>query len=103
MSGLPKMSAGGRAQTEISQRLPKAKRRAQLIAVATEIVKSQGVEALTMAGLAQQAGISKPVVYEHFENSEAVTLALLDAYFVKMVSNVCKKTQGVSKRIEGMG
>ncbi len=95
-SALPARHDRHRMQVAKSpQRLPKAQRRVQLIAVAREIVKREGVEALTMTALAQQADVSKPVVYEHFDNSEAVTLALLDEYFVNMVAIVREHTNDV--------
>lgn len=78
-----------------AQRLPKAERREQLLAVASEIVKSEGTDALTMAALAKRTGVSKPVVYEHFQNSEDVTLALMDDFFEKMVSAVREHTKDV--------
>lgn len=68
-------------------------RREQLLAAATGIIRSSGIEALTMAALAEQAGVSKPVVYEHFSNSEEVALALLDRYFVEIVKCVQARTQ----------
>ena len=68
-------------------------RREQLLAAATGIIRSSGIEALTMAALAEQAGVSKPVVYEHFSNSEEVALALLDQYFVEIVKCVQARTQ----------
>lgn len=61
--------------------MPRAERRAQLLSTARDIIRGGGIGALTMQALAEQSGASKPVVYEHFENSESVAIALLDAYF----------------------
>lgn len=96
-----KGAAAGTAKRKVAEkklvprasRMPKAERRAQLLAVASEIVSSEGTGALTMAALAQRTGVSKPVVYEHFENSEAVTIALLDEYFERVVSGVRENTK----------
>ena len=55
-----------------ARRMLRPQRREQLLAAATGIVRISGIEALTMAALAEQAGVSKPVVYEHFSNSEEV-------------------------------
>lgn len=53
-------------------------RRDQLLDAAAEIVVEQGLDALTMEGLAAQSGVSKALPYAHFENSEDVLAALFD-------------------------
>lgn len=73
--------------------MSKPQRRAQLLAVATQIVHDNGIAALTMATLAQQAQVSKPVVYEIFQNSEDVALALLEEYFKNIVDLVQEHTR----------
>jgi AcrR family transcriptional regulator len=73
--------------------MPREQRREHLIRAATDLVRNHGIEALTMAALAEQAGVSKPVVYEHFANSEEVSLALLDEYFINIVKVVGESTQ----------
>lgn len=70
----------------------RSKRRAQLLATAREIVQKDGIGALTMSALAEQAGVSKPVVYDHFDNSEAVAIALLEDYYDTIIHEVVSKT-----------
>ena len=65
--------------------MPKAERRAQLLSTAREILQSGGIGALTMSALAERSGASKPVVYEHFENSESVAIELLNEFYGNMV------------------
>lgn len=92
----PKYSEGdlsGRPQTKRASRMQRPQRRAHLLAVATRLVREHGIEALTMAALAEHAGVSKPVVYEHFANSEEVSLALLNEYFINIVKIVEERTQ----------
>jgi len=60
--------------------MPGAERRAQLLDIAREIIRCDGVNALTMEALAEAAGITKPVVYRHFKNSEDVVIEILDEY-----------------------
>ena len=78
--------SGGAAQR--AKAMPRAERRKQLLAVARKIVAKDGIGALTMAALAERAGVSKPVVYENFDNSESVAIALLDEYFETAVEAV---------------
>jgi AcrR family transcriptional regulator len=68
-----------------AKRMPKAERRAQLLSTAREIIQSGGIGALTMSALAEKSGASKPVVYEHFENSESVAIELLNEFYGNMV------------------
>lgn len=68
--------------------MPRNERRKQLLDVASKIVVDGGIGALTMEALAERAGVSKPVVYEHWDNSEAVGVALLEAYFQAAVEVV---------------
>ena len=62
-------------------RMSRADRRAQLLSVAREMIRSDGLGALTMAGLAERAAVAKPVVYTHFKGSRHVAIALLDEHF----------------------
>ena len=57
-------------------RLSKEGRREQLLDAAADIVVERGVGTLTMEGLAERAGVSKALPYQHFDNSSAVLVAL---------------------------
>lgn len=57
-------------------RLSKADRRAQLLSVAREMIRAEGADALTLGALADRAGITKPVVYEHFGDRSGLFAAL---------------------------
>jgi AcrR family transcriptional regulator len=49
-----------------SRRLPAARRRRQLLAVALESFAAAGYHATSMDDIAEQAGVTKPVLYQHF-------------------------------------
>ncbi|SJM71237.1 TetR/AcrR family transcriptional regulator [Gulosibacter sp. 10] len=55
-------------------------RHAQLLDVAREFIRDEGSDALTLARLAERAGVTKPLVYQHFGTKSAV-LAELYAEF----------------------
>lgn len=59
-----------------SRRLPKAQRRTQLLETAAAIVRAEGTDALTLARLAEQAGVTKPIAYEHFGDRAGLLVAL---------------------------
>ena len=50
------------------QRLSRQERYTQLIEVAWQIIREEGTEALTLGHLAERAGSTKPVVYDHFNS-----------------------------------
>lgn len=69
-------------------RLPKHKRRAQLLTVAREAFVSQGYHAAAMDDIADRAGVSKPVLYQHFPSKLDLYLALLDSGIGDLIESV---------------
>jgi AcrR family transcriptional regulator len=59
-------------------RLPRDQRRAQLLDAANEVFTTRGYHAAAMDEIAAAAGISKPVLYQHFHSKLDLYLALLD-------------------------
>src|SRR5215217_5833367 len=59
-------------------RLPRKARRAQLLDSALEVFVAQGYHAAAMDDIAERAGVSKPVLYQHFPGKMELYLALLE-------------------------
>ncbi len=59
-------------------RLPRDQRRVQLLDAANEVFTTRGYHAAAMDDIAAAAGISKPVLYQHFDSKLELYLALLD-------------------------
>jgi AcrR family transcriptional regulator len=77
----PGRSASGAANggsAPKSVRLPRRARRAQLLTAALEVFVAQGYHAAAMDDIAERAGVSKPVLYQHFPGKLELYLALLD-------------------------
>ena len=68
-----------RSQKPRGVRLPRRERRAQLLSSALEVFVAQGYHAAAMDDIAERAGVSKPVLYQHFPGKLDLYLALLDA------------------------
>src|SRR5580692_5737820 len=62
-----------------TRRLTAGQRRAQLIAVALELFARRGYRATTMDDIAEAAGVTKPLVYQHFSSKRALYLELVDS------------------------
>ena len=61
-----------------SNRLPRHERRRQLLDAALEVFVARGYHAAAMDEIAERAGVSKPVLYQHFPGKLELYLALLD-------------------------
>ena len=69
-------------------RLPRSERRAQLLQAAQEVFVSSGYHATSMDDIAERAGVSKPVLYQHFTSKLELYLALLDGRATELVDRI---------------
>ncbi|MEE1826992.1 TetR/AcrR family transcriptional regulator [Streptomyces sp. BE303] len=68
-------------------RLPRSARREQLLGAAQEVFVAQGYHAAAMDDIADRAGVSKPVLYQHFPGKLDLYLALLDKHCDALVDS----------------
>jgi AcrR family transcriptional regulator len=73
---------------QASTRLPRPARRKQLLGAAREVFVAQGYHAAAMDEIAERAGVSKPVLYQHFPGKLELYLALLDESVAELVGAV---------------
>lgn len=69
-------------------RLPRPARRRQLLGAARDVFVAQGYHAAAMDEIAERAGVSKPVLYQHFPSKLELYLALLDESVAELVGAV---------------
>lgn len=69
-------------------RLPRSARRAQLLRAAQAVFVESGYHAAGMDEIAERAGVSKPVLYQHFPGKRELYLALLDNADEQIVGEV---------------
>ncbi|WP_329609247.1 TetR family transcriptional regulator [Arthrobacter sp. ATA002] len=67
-------------------RMTGVQRRAQLIDVARGLFALRGLDGATIEDIATAAGVSKPVVYEHFGSKEALYGEVVDAEFDRLLA-----------------
>ncbi len=67
-------------------RLPRGARRTQLLGAAREVFVAQGYHAAAMDEIAERAGVSKPVLYQHFPSKRDLYLALLEQHSDELVA-----------------
>ncbi len=69
-------------------RMPRDERRAQLLAAATDVFGNNGYHATVMDDIAERAGVSKPVLYQHFPGKLTLYLALLERHTEELVRRI---------------
>src|SRR6202042_278552 len=62
-----------------TRRLTAGQRRQQLFSVALELFARRGYRATTMDDIAESAGVTKPLVYQHFSSKRALYLELVNS------------------------
>ena len=66
------------ADRAVTTRLPAAERREQLLQVALETFGQKGFHDTSMNDVAEAAGVTKPVLYQHFASKKALYNELVD-------------------------
>jgi AcrR family transcriptional regulator len=69
-------------------RLSRDARRAQLLLAARDVFAAQGYHAAAMDDIAERAGVSKPVLYQHFPSKLELYRALLTTYADELVGRL---------------
>jgi AcrR family transcriptional regulator len=64
------------ATPQRGRRLSKADRRQQLLVTALGVIREEGADSLTLGHLAVRAGVSKPIVYDHFGTRSGLLIEL---------------------------
>ena len=78
------------SRNDSKARLPRDERRAQLLAAALEVFTAAGYHSAAMDEIADRAGVSKPVLYQHFPSKLDLYLAVLDIHIESLVFEIQK-------------
>lgn len=93
------MRGGGLAIVS-AKKMPKAQRRNQLLDTALCIVREQGTDVLTLGNLAERAGVSKPIAYEHFGTRAGLLIALYEQLDQRQVEEFTAAIEKTPKQLE---
>ncbi|MDQ1396609.1 MAG: hypothetical protein QOG64_1868 [Acidimicrobiaceae bacterium] len=74
----------------MAARLPAARRRRQLLDVALEVFAANGFHRTSMEEVADAAGVTKPVLYQHFGSKRELYLELLDDVGGQLMEAIAK-------------
>jgi AcrR family transcriptional regulator len=84
--------------TERPSRLTASARRAQLIEVGRRVFAERGYEATYVEEIAEQAKVSKPIVYEHFGGKEGLYAVIIDREMEHVVALITEAISGGTPR-----
>jgi AcrR family transcriptional regulator len=85
------------------RRLTAEQRRRQLVTVALELFAQRGYRATTMDDIAEAAGVTKPLLYQHFSSKRALYLELVDSIaqdLLAAVRHAVMKADGPRQQVE---
>jgi AcrR family transcriptional regulator len=66
------------ARRRYAPRMPPAQRREQLVDAALAVILEQGYSGVSIEAIAREAGVTRPVVYDHFPNLGRLLHALVE-------------------------
>lgn len=78
ITGTAGVAAGPTARRTRRVRMTGTERREQLLAIGRTLFAERGYEGTSVEEIAHQAGVSKPVVYEHFGGKEGLYAVVVD-------------------------
>lgn len=87
--------------TSTRRRLSREERLRQLLDVAWRVVRTEGTEALTLGYLAEQAGVTKPVVYDHFNTRPGLLAVLYREYDTRQTALMDKALEDSEPTLSG--
>src|SRR3954454_7408519 len=61
-----------------TQRLPAVERRRRIEEAAAKLFARRGFKAVTVEEIVREAGVTKPILYRHFESKQELCIALLE-------------------------
>jgi len=80
--------------------VPRLERETQILAVASEVFAADGFGATNIQVVAEQAGISKPLIYNYFGSKEGLFLACLERAGAIVADEIERIAQGDAVGIE---
>lgn len=80
----------------MSVRLPASARREQILDVSVQVFARNGFHSTSMNDVAEAAGVTKPVLYQHFDSKQDLYLALLDEAGNRLRSAITKAVSGAA-------
>jgi AcrR family transcriptional regulator len=99
----PSSDPPGRTRRRYAPRMPPDQRREQLIDAALGVILDQGYSGVSIEAIARAAGVTRPVVYDHFPNLGELLQALIareEHYALDQLREIVPESPGDSEPTE---
>jgi AcrR family transcriptional regulator len=99
----PSSDPSGRTRRRYAPRMPPDQRREQLIDAALGVILDQGYSGVSIEAIARAAGVTRPVVYDHFPNLGELLQALIareERYALEQLREIVPESPGDFEPIE---
>jgi AcrR family transcriptional regulator len=88
------MSKGSEQVPSARVRMSGKERREQLLDVGRSLLAAKGFDGTSIEEIAQRAGVSKPVVYEHFGGKEGLYAVVVDREMDRLLNRITSALSG---------
>jgi AcrR family transcriptional regulator len=78
MTPRPSSDAAAKPRRRYAPRMPPERRREQLLDAALSVIVTRGYEGVSIEAIARTAGVTRPVIYDHFPNLGTLLQALIE-------------------------
>jgi len=95
MTSEPPPNASAKPRRRYAPRMPPDQRREQLIDAALSVIVGQGYEGVSIEAIARTAGVTRPVIYDHFPNLGSLLQALIqreESYALTQLAAIVPET-----------
>jgi AcrR family transcriptional regulator len=94
------VATGARPDAPVARvRMTGIERRQQLLTVARELFAEKGFDGASIEEIAHRAGVSKPVVYEHFGGKEGIYAVVVDRETQQLLDRMVSTLHGGHPRV----
>jgi AcrR family transcriptional regulator len=94
------VATGARPAAPVARvRMTGIERRKQLLTVARELFAEKGFDGASIEEIAHRAGVSKPVVYEHFGGKEGIYAVVVDRETQQLLDRMVSTLHGGHPRV----
>lgn len=82
-------------------RLSREQRQRQLLDVAWRLAREEGTDALTLPRMAEEAGVTKPLIYDHFSTRNGLLTALYQDFDARQTAVIDAAIEAREPTLEG--
>jgi AcrR family transcriptional regulator len=76
--------------------------RAHIVRTATDLFSTAGYDATSIETVLEKSGVSRGALYHHFENKEALFVAVFETVEARIAQATVDASRGISDRVEAM-